>query len=866
MDDHGLTINDLEYFEMPGLNVLVYQNTFPEGHQSGVEIIQHGERVATNGELRLSPAPGQWQPVPQIGGGFRHEGVSPQTVVLEKRKVDRAAGEISIPCSYPDPARERTGFNPMIYPDLRINYTVRVRAEGSSFIITIDLVKPLPEAWVGRVGYSLELFPGDLYGKTYYMDGRPGVFPRQANGPTYRNPEGEAEAVPLAEGRNLVVAPESDLQRLTIESRTGQLQLLDGSLKHNNGWFVVHGLIPAGAAKGAVQWKITPHVIPDWSSQPVIHLSQVGYHPRQKKTAYIELDKSVTGLETARLQKVELSGQRRIVIEKPPALWGRYLRYQYAIFDFSEVDEPGVYILTYGETVSNPFPIDRNVFKRHVWQPTLEYFLPMQMCHMRVNQKYRVWHGLCHMDDALMAPPGITHFDGYENAGGPKDTAPFPPLEHIDGFDAGGWHDAGDDDIRTDTQITTVMALAHAYEEFGIAYDETFIDQENHHVEIHHPDGKPDILQQIEHGVIWILNFHRKFGSLGFGVIVPTLRQYVLQGDPSTQTDNRVADPAVARSRAARIKGLWYAKVANRFSSLYDPQENLSEIEETIPDLDDRLAFAQVNPIRQVYAAAGLALASRVLKGYNDPLAAECLAAAEILWEANKRLPDEESVPAYAFGARGTLGSLKIHALVELFLTTGKDGYKEELCAMGDAVRKHFGSSGWTLGRVLPKLDSPAFAQSVADAAQAYRGQIEARMTETPFGSPMAHTEMIGMKHYFLHKGWPKIFSAEPMFAVLNYLLGCRPGKTINSLVSGVGVHSPTVAYGFNRADWSYIPGGTFWNAVNLVRPDLAEDKVWPYLWQEREYITDAACMYMFMVIAADRLLEESDPPLPDNR
>lgn len=856
MEKPGLIINDQDYFEMPGLNVLVYHNTFPEGHQSGVEIIQHGERVATNGELRLSPAPGQWQPVPEVGGGFRQEGVSPQTVALENRKVDRSANEISVPCRYPDKARERKGFNPILYPDVQIEYTVRVRAEGRSFTITVDLAKPLPEEWVGRVGYSLELFPGDLYGKTYYMDGQPGIFPRQANGPTYRNPDGEAEAVPLAEGKSLVVAPESEQFRMTIESRNGRLQLLDGSLKHNNGWFVVHSLLPAGATGNAVQWKITPNVIPDWMYKPVIHLSQVGYHPGQKKVAYIELDKRETALQKAKLQKVSVWGEYRTVMEKPPALWGRYLRYQYAVFDFSEITESGVYVMKYGETVSNPFPIGRNVYKRHVWQPTIEYFLPMQMCHMRVNQKYRVWHGLCHMDDALMAPAAIDHFDGYGNSGEPSGGTPFQPLEHIPGFDAGGWHDAGDDDIRTDTQINTVMALALAYEEFGVSYDETLIDQENHHVEIHQPDGKPDLLQQIEHGVLWILNFYRTFGSLGVGVIVPTLRQYVHQGDPSTQTDNRVVDSAVTRSRAARIGGLWYKKVANRYSKVFDPEENLDEIQEVVPDLDDRLAFAQVNPVRQVFAAAGLALACRVLKGYNDPLAGECLRVAEALWSANKHHADEETGTAYAYGNRGSLGSLKIHALVELILTTKKEEYIKELCGMGDGVRKHFGSSGWTLGRVLPLLDCPEFCETVADAADAYRGQLEARMAETPFGSPMAHTEIVGMKHYFLHRGWPEIFSPDPMFAVLNYLLGCRPGKTTNSLVSGVGVNSPVVAYGFNRADWSYIPGGTFWNAVNLVRPDLPEDKVWPFLWQEREYITDAACMFMFMVIAADRLLE----------
>ena len=88
-------------------------------------------------------------------------------------------------------------------------------------------------------------------------------------------------------------------------------------------------------------------------------------------------------------------------------------------------------------------------------------------------------------------------------------------------------------------------------------------------------------------------------------------------------------------------------------------------------------------------------------------------------------------------------------------------------------------------------------------------------------------------------------------------MLGCRPGRTTNTLVSGVGVNSPTVAYGFNRADWSYIPGGTFWNAFNLVNPDFPEDKVWPFLWQEREYIAGSPCEFMFAVIAMDRMLEE---------
>ena len=126
----GLTICKEGYFEMPGLNVLVYNNSFSEGHQGGVEIIQHDNRVATNGELRLSPSPGQWQPIPQLGVGYKARGVSPQEIGLKSRVVDSLNNEISMPCSYPDTSRSRKGFNPIIYPDLQINYNVKVKAEG----------------------------------------------------------------------------------------------------------------------------------------------------------------------------------------------------------------------------------------------------------------------------------------------------------------------------------------------------------------------------------------------------------------------------------------------------------------------------------------------------------------------------------------------------------------------------------------------------------------------------------------------------------------------------------------------------------------------------------------------------------------
>jgi len=300
-------------------------------------------------------------------------------------------------------------------------------------------------------------------------------------------------------------------------------------------------------------------------------------------------------------------------------------------------------------------------------------------------------------------------------------------------------------------------------------------------------------------------------------------------------------------AKAAQYDELWYKKVANRYSAVFDPALNLDQVELVVPDLDDRLVFMETNPGHQLTGAAALAAASRVLKDYDAGLAKECLEVAEALWQDNKDAEFE--------GRWGNMSKLQV--LVELIIATGKDEYKDALCAMDDMVSKAFGWSGWTLGRVMQHIECEAFKDSVMEAARVFKPQLDKMLKTSPFGSTLSHTEYIAFQQYYLHKNFPEIYSDEYLFSVINYLLGCRPGTTTNSLVSGVGANSPTVAYGTNRADWSYIPGGTFWNAVNLVSPDFAEDKVWPYLWQEREYIITSPCYFMFSVLAADRILEE---------
>ncbi|HOX81431.1 MAG TPA: glycoside hydrolase, partial [Chryseolinea sp.] len=85
-----LKLNDLEYFETQGVNVLVYNNLFTGGFNdeknAGIELIHHGVRTAQGGAVRLSNTPEQWDLVPEI----------------LNRKIDRVSGTIEATLRYKD--------------------------------------------------------------------------------------------------------------------------------------------------------------------------------------------------------------------------------------------------------------------------------------------------------------------------------------------------------------------------------------------------------------------------------------------------------------------------------------------------------------------------------------------------------------------------------------------------------------------------------------------------------------------------------------------------------------------------------------------------------------------------------------------
>ena len=85
-----LRLNDREYFERQGVNVLVFSNSFNGGFNdeknSGIEIIHHGVRTVQGGAVRLNNTPEQWDLVPK----------------MTDRKVDRENGSIEVTMRYDD--------------------------------------------------------------------------------------------------------------------------------------------------------------------------------------------------------------------------------------------------------------------------------------------------------------------------------------------------------------------------------------------------------------------------------------------------------------------------------------------------------------------------------------------------------------------------------------------------------------------------------------------------------------------------------------------------------------------------------------------------------------------------------------------
>jgi hypothetical protein len=174
--------------------------------------------------------------------------------------------------------------------------------------------------------------------------------------------------------------------------------------------------------------------------------------------------------------------------------------------------------------------------------------------------------------------------------------------------------------------------------------------------------------------------------------------------------------------------------------------------------------------------------------------------------------------------------------------------------------------TAWAVGIVYKNITDLTFRKEMDNAVKDFSAQLEKENSETPFGVPYKPDvwgdgwtiQSLGVQQYFLVTGFPGVFNPERIYNALQFVLGCHPGINTASFDSGVGVKSLTAAYGVNRADLSYIPGGVA-SGTAIIRPDLPELKEnWSFLWQQAEYVMGGGeTDFMFLVLATNQLLKK---------
>jgi hypothetical protein len=515
------------------------------------------------------------------------------------------------------------------------------------------------------------------------------------------------------------------------------------------------------------------------------------------------------------------------------------------------VKEPGVYYIQYGDTKTNNFLIDSTVYDK-ITDATTDVWVPIHMNHMYVNEGYRTWHGEPFKEGYLQAPPS-DHFDLH--AQGPTTDTKYKPYELIPGLNIGGFFDAGDFDIETGSNINVVQNFIRTWELFKPMRDETFVSQKQRYVDLHRPDGTPDILQFIEHGTLNLVAQAEQIGHMASTLSNSVLDNYHHLGDAASITDGLHYDPSLK------------------------PYE-VSADGKRSGTPDDMWAFTTRSPQLDLRAATMFAAASHALKGYNDELAARALTQSKRLMQeateliaqraaarsqqadmdfswldgteqtsiANPRRlsgnkPDKkrQKLMERSRKNREQLGDMATNLM--LYGATQEKQYLDNFeQQIWDALELRLSGNMQTALDAIPYMDE-AYKQKLRPYVEQYKAYIQDFDKQNPYGVPIglgnwAGVNMVlnfGITVNYAHLYFPDIVAKDEIYRVANWLYGCHPYHNY-SFVAAVGAARPkAVFYGNNRADFSFIPGNV---APGLLfrKPDHFENfDDWPFLWGQNE-------------------------------
>jgi len=534
-----------------------------------------------------------------------------------------------------------------------------------------------------------------------------------------------------------------------------------------------------------------------------VRYSPIGYPVNGEKKVVLEWPKHVARPSEDRVQLQRADGT---VVKE-----GRFgqtvtlphMQGAFAMFDFSEVREPGDYRVVWARGTVE-FPIRQSVFEDGLWEPTLDYFIPFQMCHARVDLGPNVaGHSFCHMDDGIRVPakfPGTDGFVAYECTGTPYNAGdPIPCAK-------GGWHDAGDCDLNIYAQGFSTYVLALAYEEFGLDRDVATLDVNAQTFTAGRPDGTPDILQQVEWGALWLLSMIQADGRSYVGVVVqPQLRRNDIAWEQST--DNK---PGTG---------------------------------------DERHVYVDHHSELQCMQAAALCAVSRALRQARPELAQTCLQAARQAYDYFRTHDEVYRRTAYFYpSTKGRDGNVAV-ALGELYMTTGDAAYLRELEAMTDKIRnldlaypakrESSGASFWyappVLARLAQRLPEGGLKAACVDTCRRAARFHSERLSGRPWAGHYTDFGKLGntaaphvraFDAYWISQVAGDVVSVDKAVLPMLWTYGLHPFSNV-AFVSGIGLDGPKHIFSLHlrqvyKPELGTVPGAPApgITAVNPYFPD----------------------------------------------
>ena len=568
--------------------------------------------------------------------------------------------------------------------------------------------------------------------------------------------------------------------------------------------------------------------LPDIQSPPrrAVRWSRIGYPLAGEKLVMLEWDKGAPRPDDwARLERRGEGVVKEGVFGETQAV--RHIQGQYAAFTFTEMREPGDYRVAWSGGETGWFPVRENVFTDRLWHPTLDYFIPFEMCHAAVALGDTVAHGdavtghpECHRDDGARVAAnhgGPDGFVSYEVEG-----TPYSAGEHVE-CALGGWHDAGDYDLNVPAQAYVTWMLALAYEEFGLDRDVAEVNARARTFSQGTSDGVPDVVQQVEHGALWLLGMQQPDGRVYNGICAEDAQR---PGELGKVTDGR---PGTG---------------------------------------DERLVYVDYHADCQLNFAIAMAAASRALAEHRPDLARRCRTAAVVAFDYFQGHDEVYRRGSYTAGnVKGNERDASvIAAAAELYLTTRDEQYVAVIDDLAPSLSdlkldwplpRQTGTGGFRyvppfLARIYPELPEgdakAAVLETCRRAAQKKADQTGVR--PWPFlwyhfgqwgntGTSTART----FDTYWLSQVAPDVLPPQSVLRNMLWVFGLHPaGDT--TFVTGLGYPEPQHLYSSHlhalygtapaSVPGAVVPGmGGFWHSGVVA-----------YVDEHGNYGTNEACIY----------------------